>query len=167
MRIRYLLIGAALLISLVIYTCYRTEQTVVNKLILALFQDQHFSSLRKLISSNLPLNEHLIYSLPEGLWIFAITLTSESLHITSGNRQLRLVYLPLVFCTALELMQLNGITNGRFDLWDIGLSFIFWAVALLIINNDSPQQNLFKPVNFKSRLCILSYGVAYLAEVWK
>ncbi|SKB87059.1 hypothetical protein [Daejeonella lutea] len=167
MRKNYLLIGTALLLSLLIYVLYRTERTVVNEILLTIISSGEFHALRNHITSALPLNDHIIYSLPEGLWVFSITITSRLLFIKVKGTEFNLIFIPLLFSIGLEIFQLLQFTNGRFDFWDIGASVFFWIIARYAVLDNQERQNIFDPVNFRSVLCILSYIIVYLAHVWE
>jgi hypothetical protein len=163
----YLLIMASLLFSLFIYLFYRTENTVINEIFISIVPFNEFDELRQRISNTLPLNEHIIYSLPEGLWVFCITLTSKFLLVKISNCEIDLIFLPLIFSIGLELFQLLHLTNGRFDFSDIGISVLFWAIANYLIKYKRTRQNIMNPFTIRSLLCILSYLIVYLAHVWK
>jgi hypothetical protein len=164
---QYTLIVLCLLISLFIYLFFRTEKTVINELFISIISTERYVEMRKDIVNVFPLNEHIIYSLPEGLWVFCITLTSTSLFLKLGRIKLNLLFLPLIFTIGLELFQLLHLTNGRFDFWDIGFSILFWAIANFFITNRNQSQNILKPFTKKSSICILSYLIVYFAHVWK
>lgn len=155
------------MVSLFIYLFFRTEKTVINEIFVSLISFEKYVELRKNIANMLPLNECIIYSLPEGLWVFCITLTSTSLFIKLGRIELNLLFLPLIFSIGLELFQLLHLTNGRFDFWDIGFSILFWTIANYMATNKSQSQNILNPFTTKSCICILSYLIVYLAHVWK
>ncbi|HTE28445.1 hypothetical protein [Flavitalea sp.] len=145
---------------------YRTEKTVINDIFISMVSCDNFVGWRKTVSTHLPLNETIIYSLPEGLWVFCITLTSKFLFLKVGDREIQLLFLPLVFSIGLELFQLFHLTNGRFDLWDIGVSILFWATANYFISYETKRQNIFDPFTMKSVICVSSYLIVYLAHVW-
>jgi hypothetical protein len=126
----------------------------------------NYKEWRKIISGHLHLNEAIIYSLPEGLWVFSITLTSKVLFFKVGDREIQLVFLPLIFSIGLELFQLLHLTNGRFDFWDIYASVLFWAVANYFIRYSTNSQNIFHPISLTSIICIFSYLIVYMAHVW-
>lgn len=167
MKKNYCFIVLSLLFSLFIYLFYRTEKTVINEVFISIISFDKFVALRKGITNILPLKEHIIYSLPEGLWVFCITLTSKYLFFKVGNREINLLYAPLIFTIGLELVQLLHLTNGRFDFWDIGFSILFWTIANYLIEYKSITQNILKPFTIKSFVCLLSYVIVYLAHVWK
>ena len=167
MKRNYYFIAITLLISLFIYLFYRTEKTVVTGLFLSVVSADQFSEMRRTITSTLPLNEFVIYSLPEGLWVFCISMTSRSLFIKIGRRELGLIFVPLIFSIGLELLQLLRFTNGRFDFWDIWISVFFWVLANYALKHRLQRQNIFAPFNTRSSICLLSYLIVYLAHVWQ
>jgi len=164
---KYFLITLSLLISLFIYLFYRTEKTVITELFISIISFDTFIELQKSIINTLPLNERLIYSLPEGLWVFCITLTSKDLFLKVGIHEINLLFIPLIFSIGLELFQLLHLTNGRFDFWDIGFSVLFWAMALYLVRFKSARQNILNPFTSRSLICLLSYLIVFLAHVWK
>lgn len=163
----YCLIVLSLLISLFIYLFYRTEKTVVNEIIISIISIDKFVDLRKMITNVVSLNKHIIYSMPEGLWVFCITLTSKPLFLKVGSREINLLFIPLIFSIGLELFQLLHLTNGRFDIWDIGFSVLFWAIANYLVTHKETKQNILHPFTTKSFICLFSYLIVYLAHVWK
>jgi len=163
----YVLIILFLLFSLFIYLFYRTEKTVINELFVSIISFDKYVELRNSIANTLPLNEHIIYSLPEGLWVFCITLTSKFLFLKIGHREIGCVFIPLIFSIVLEFFQLLNLTNGRFDFWDIGISISFWFLANYFILYKSVEQNILKPISIRSIICFSSYAIVYLAHVWK
>lgn len=156
-----------LLVSLFIYLFYRTEKTVINEIIISIVSFDRFNEMRKVVTNILPLNEHIIFSLPEGLWIFCVTLTSKYFFLKVGSNQINLIFIPLIFSIVLEFFQLLHLTNGRFDIWDIGLSVLFWAIANFLITYENSKQNILHPFTTNSLICLLSYLIVYLAHVWK
>lgn len=165
MKKKYWLIIIPLLFSLFIYLFYRTEKTVINQLVISIVSLHRFEAWRKFVTAAIPLNEHIVYSLPEGLWVFCITITSTFLSVNIYKRTIRLLFLPLVFSIGLEFLQLLHIANGRFDFWDIGSSIAWWAAAVLIMKRKSVTQNLLKPFTIQGFVCVLSYLIVYLAHV--
>lgn len=167
MKKNYCFIILSLLFSLFIYLFYRTEKTVVNEIFISIVSFDSFVDLRQRITNTLPLNEHIIYSLPEGLWVYCITLTSKFLFVKIDSREIDLIFVPLICSISLEVFQLLHFTNGRFDFWDIGFSILFWAIAHYLIKHASIKQNILDPFTIRSFICILTYLIVYLAHVWK
>ncbi|TDO20834.1 hypothetical protein CLV32_3468 [Pedobacter duraquae] len=164
---KYLVISVALLISLFIYVFYRTEKTLVNEFMIYLISSPMYTSIKADIIHLIPLSPILIYSLPEGLWIFCITLTSKCYYIDVYGRRYDCVYIPLVFCISLEIMQLVHITNGRFDWMDIGISMIFWLIARYTFNRNIEKSHLLTRIDLNTLACLTSYCIVYLAHVIK
>lgn len=167
MKKHYLLLIPCLLLSLFIYLFYRTEKTVVNELFMWLTSPELYFKVRAQITELIPLQEHIIYSLPEALWVFCITLTSKFLFVKIGKHRVNLVFAPLFFVIGLEFFQLFHLTNGRFDFWDIGLSILSWSIANYFVKSEVDKQNLLAPINGRSMTCLLSYLIVYLAHVWR
>ena len=136
MRKNYFFILISLSLSLFIYLFYRTEKTVINEIFIYITSFDRFIELQKVITNLIPLNKHIIYSLPEGLWVFSITLTSKFLFLKIGNHKINLLFVPLIFSIGLELFQLLNLTNGRFDFWDIGVSILFWFVDYIVFTSS-------------------------------
>ena len=166
MKKNYWLFILSLLCSLFIYLFYRTEKTVINQIFISIVSWDKFVEWRNHVTSTLPLNEHVIYSLPEGLWVFCITWASKFLFVEVYSHKINLLAVPLVFSIGLELFQLLHLTNGRFDFWDIGFSVAGWATAAYLIKHKSTRQNMLRPFTTRSFICILSYLIVYLAHVW-
>lgn len=167
MRKNTLLIILSLLVSLFIYLFYRTEKTVINALWIHVFSVHDYAALREAVTNLLPLNKAIIYSLPEGLWVFCITLTSKPFYIQVYTRQLHCTIMPLIVCIGLEVLQLLHLTNGRFDFMDIWVSISFWMLANYFFNHKAEKQNILSPINVRSIACFFSYGIVYLAHVLK
>ena len=163
----YSLAVIALLIALFIYLFYRTDRTVINGLFSNLFSLENYLVWKGAISHRLPLSNWMIYSLPEALWVFAISLTSKSLFIEVGRWRLDLIYWPLVFSIGLEFLQLFRITHGRFDLLDILLSVLAWLLARYLVHYNGLHRNIFRPITVRGIICIVSYALVFLAHVWK
>jgi hypothetical protein len=151
--------------SLFIYLFYRTEKTVVNDLLIRLISLDSYARMKDTVTQYLPLKHFVIYSLPEGLWIFCITLTSRPYMLHWGKRRLDCVYVPLIYCIGLEIFQLLHFANGRFDPVDIGMSMLFWLPANYFFRCIEEKQNLLQPINLKRIACFASYGIVYLSHV--
>jgi len=164
---KYGLIGLSLLTSLFIYLFYRTDKTLINQIAIRLFSFGYYTQLKTYIASALSLNDVVVYSLPEGLWVFCITLTSKPYVIRFRNCQFDCKFIPLIFSFGLEILQLFHVTNGRFDFMDIGVSFIFWLLALYSVQDGFEKQPVFAKLNSNVVLCLASYGIVYLAHVFK
>lgn len=159
--------AVSLLFCLFVYVFYRTEKTVITQLFISIVSFDEFIEIRKLVVHTFPLNTFTVYSLPEGLWVFCITLTSRALFIKTGAREISLFLVPLVVSIGLELFQLFKLTQGRFDFMDIVVSIFFWAIAMYAMPPKPGRQNIVHPFTRRSFICLASYLIVYLAHVWK
>jgi hypothetical protein len=155
----------SLLISLFIYVFYRTEKTLVNQLIITLFSYQGYIDLKTNVASALPLKDFLIYSLPEGLWVFCITVMSGPFFLKIRKYRFNLVFAPLLISLLMEIFQLLHFTNGRFDWIDIIFASAFWLLAYFWTKR-SCKQKLFQSFDARTICCIFCYSIVYLAHVF-
>ena len=162
-----LLIAPALLLSGFIYIFYRTEKTVVNQMIITLTSRGEYRMLRAGVRHHLALPDFIIYSLPEGLWVFCITLTSKPFYIRAGRLVIQGFAVPLVFAIGLEGLQLLHIAHGHFDMLDIASAISFWLLACYGLKAPAVRANLLSPITLQGVLCIMSYAVVYLAHVMR
>ncbi|MBL4709098.1 MAG: hypothetical protein JKY48_11745 [Flavobacteriales bacterium] len=138
---------------------------MVNELFSFLFSSEFYFELKTIISNAIHLPTFFIFSLPEGLWVLAVTLTSKGLFITHRNRAFHLSFLPLIFAISLEIFQLIGLTNGTFDWFDILSAFCFWCIGYFLNFSPSKKQKLFQTLDSSSILCVSTYLIVFLAHV--
>jgi hypothetical protein len=160
-----LLLVVSLFFCLFIYVFYRTEKTLVNQLFIALFSHETYSFLKAGVTSFLPLPDCFVFSLPEGLWVFCITVTSSFFYLEVRNRKINLVYVPIGMVIIMEIFQLLHFTNGRFDFMDVIFSIGFWLLALFCTRTSVGKEPLFQAVNSKTICCVTSYIIVYFAHV--
>ncbi|TCD04672.1 hypothetical protein EZ449_16585 [Pedobacter frigidisoli] len=154
-----------MVVSLFIYIFYRTEKTLVNQIIIQFISLKNYNNLKLLTTSSLPLNKYIIYSLPEGLWVFCITLTSKEFYMEFFKQHINCVFIPLVFAIGLEFLQLFHITKGHFDIYDIAATLIFWLIATRIIDTKYNFKNILSAPSYNGLFCLISYCIVYLAHV--
>lgn len=148
-----------LALSLLLYTLFRTRDTIVNQAFIHLFSFQP-PVLR------LPQAPWVVYNLPGALWLYAF------LWFTSLSRSKFLTLLPLGLALGIETVQLLHITDGTFD----GLDVFFYLLSLLAfvglggmgwVRPDPqavvPRQRL--SLGFK---CVFAFFIAIVAlsDVW-
>lgn len=166
MRKQHWYIAAALLVSLFIYLFYRTGHTLVNEIAAYLLTPPRYAHWRELVIAALPLPDIIVYSLPEGLWVFSITLTSRHLYLRMGAKRMHAVLVPLLFAGGLEVLQWLHVTNGRFDWLDLLATAGGWLAGYLLVPCQEEQVLLFDAGKLRRRLCIASYAIVYLAHVF-
>jgi hypothetical protein len=150
---------------LFVYVFYRTDKTLVTRLFIALFSREEYSFLKTRIRSFLPLADCLIYSVPEGLWVFCITVTSSFFYLEGRKKKWDLVYVPILAAVLMEIFQLLHLANGRFDVMDINVSIGFWLLAIFCTRTNADKEPLFHTLNKKTICCMGSYLIVYLAHV--
>ncbi len=154
-----------LLISLFIYLFYRSEKTVVNELIILVLSFDTYTAIKSSIINVIPLNEPIIFSLPGGLWIFCATALSQGFYMKIRNHKIQVVLVPILFAIGLEFCQLIHLTNGRFDIWDLGFYLIFWLLAYCLFQSHRSQQNILSPFTPQGFICLACFLSVYLAHV--
>ena len=160
-----LLLFVLLLLSMFIYLFYRTENTLINWLFIEAVGYENFHLIREVITNRLHLSPSIVYSLPEGIWVLCITVTSSYFKYTYRKKTIHFIYLPILFAVLLELFQLLGITNGTFDLTDLLFASFCWGIPYLILKKQTPPLEVTRAVNSKHLTLYLSYGIVYLAHV--
>ena len=159
------LLAICLSACLFIYVFYRTEKTLVNYIATALLSKAGYEGIKEIIISILPLRNVIVYSLPEGLWVFCITITSSFFYIRIRNRELSLTLVPILMAVFMEVSQLIGFTNGRFDVMDILFSAVFWMSGLYITKNNPDKEPIFQSFNARAVFCASNYAIVYMAHV--
>ena len=102
-----------LLISFTIYAVFRSPDTIVNQVLLAIWPT-------KPPMLHLPQAAWVVYNLPGALWLFAF------LWIGTLSASRRLTLLPLGLALGIEAVQLLHFTDGTFDALDV----LFYLLAL-------------------------------------
>lgn len=156
-----------LLVCMAIYMFYRTDKTVISQVFLSFIPANTYEGLKKTVAQRIPLHDCIVYSLPEGLWVFCVTVTSAGFYVELAKMQVKLFFVPLMFAVVLELLQLIHFTNGQFDVCDIVISTLFWLAALRLIKTSGCGQNIFRKPDFARFFCISTYAIVYLAHVWQ
>ncbi len=148
-----------------IYLIWRSESVLVNFLMGSLFSPEDFRDWRATISSRLPLNDLIIYSLPGGLWVFVSTVAFKDFFVVIRKNIINLMFLPLVIAIVLEVTQLIHLTNGVFDGWDVLLELIFWVASLLVCPATEIKEDFLKSEQSSKKIwAIFSLLILYLAH---
>lgn len=145
---------------------YRTEDTIINRLILLVFSPESYMQTKSFIQQQLPLRWYEIYSLPQGLWVFCITLFSKHLYIEWRHKTFKLVYLPLILAVIIEGFQYVHWTNGTFDPLDLFFSGVFWVFAHYLFKNPYPYVRVLPLDKTWKIFCVLTYALVFLGCVW-
>ena len=155
-----------LLFSLFIYLFYRPETTVVHKLYSVFFTLSN-EPLKQVLRSFLPLNDLIIYSLPEAFWVISATILSQRYYVRVYSQTIPLFYLPLIYSITLEILQYLKIFKGYFDWWDIIFSTLGWLVIYLTRPTNNLLINFFKKIDSRRMAVFIVYLILYLSHVIK
>ncbi|MCB9425686.1 MAG: hypothetical protein H6584_01460 [Flavobacteriales bacterium] len=165
MNSKYTTTVISLLVSLLIYIFYRTPDTVINQLILLFLNENLYFSLRETAQNIISLPEVVIYSLPEGLWILSLTLSSMPFYIQIKNFKVPLIIFPPIIAIGFELIQYLHMTNGRYDTLDILYSLAFWGLSMIWYKKHNQQIDLFLSKSYATVICASNYLIVYFAHV--
>lgn len=163
MKKYYIAVGVALLTSLFIYLFYRTEKTVVN-ILFDFLTNHQMNDIRNNVRQTFPLPSFIIYSIPEGLWVFSATLLSKNIYIRIVKLNFHLGFLPFLYAILLEFVQLFHILHGHFDWMDILFSTLCWLVAFYIPSNIKATHISLQPSSNTFKLMFV-YGIVFLSHV--
>ena len=121
-----------LLICFFIAVFYRVDETNIN-ILLDFIWPESFTTFKTRLGAYLPpLPDLFVYSLPEGLWVFSLTLIGIRLQFCFMDFKIPFVWIPITDALILELFQWLNWTDGTFDFQDIFISIVFWILALII-----------------------------------
>lgn len=108
----------------ILYILYRSETLILFKWVKALGLYDIVSDLRPSKSSD----SWLVYSLPDGLWLFAYILLMGALWNFDSRKSLLYSAPLVVIAIGSELSQMHHITKGTFDIVDL-LCYIVATIA--------------------------------------
>lgn len=140
-----------LIISLIVYIFFRSENIIINQIIYNIYPKSHYFTFN--------LSNFIIYNLPQGLWVFSATLIAKNLYIKKFN----LAFLPLIFSFYIETIQYYHLTNGTFDYWDLITATIGFITAYSSISCPYKKEQLFCTFNFRTILFSSSYLIVFLS----
>ena len=77
--------------------------------------------------------DFLLFNLPDGLWVFALTSQIQILwKKRSSNLNLTWLFIALIFSFSFELFQLTNLIAGTFDYLDLVFSLGAWIFSFYI-----------------------------------
>ncbi len=151
MKKYHLYILTSLVISLVIYITFRSDNIVINQILFKI------TPINYNYSSNIP--DFIIYNLPQGFWVFSVTLISKNLYF----KKINLAYLPLFFSFYIELIQYLNLTNGTFDYWDLIAATLGFFISNNFIECPYKKQNILSKFNLRTIVFFFSYIIVVLS----
>jgi len=158
----FLLVHVALplLLGGLIYLCWRDSGLLMFKWFRALDGESLIISLRQLTAPARPfLPSWLVYSLPDGLWVYALTAFMGHVWLGSRSSVLKFVCLAAgpVLGAGSELGQLAHLVPGSFDWADLGFyifaaAFAFFAASRSNTTRSINEQSNKENFTFVSRI---------------
>jgi len=110
--------------------------------------------------TGVPSGKHFLYSLPNGLWVFSMTLLANRVYVNLGKIKLGLSLIPVVYALLLEGIQALNFTDGTFSIGDVMYSIAGFALAnlllLIILKRDQ------EPIKFNFNMMLFIGGFAGL-----
>lgn len=165
MSIRNVVIALMMAVCLFIYLFFRMETIIVNNLAIWVLSLENYSAARLWVNNVVQLPDVMVYSLPEGLWIFCLTLMARNVKFEVTKRVIDCSVFPLIYALLLEVLQLLELTNGTFDFMDLIFATSFWLLAR---NIKTPQLHQL-PLSFyntRSKVLLFSFSLILLSDVW-
>jgi hypothetical protein len=125
-----------LIVGGIIYICFRSESLRLYKWVELIGFDKLLTYTRNyLFIQKIKLSEWVIFSLPDGLWVYAFT--SAFIIYWQGKSTFWLIT-PIILSVLIEISQAFKFIQGTFDFVDI----LFSAIAFII------SYSIFK-INYK------------------
>lgn len=156
--VSYFLPTILTIICLFVYVIYRPEEIILNQYIFAKFPS--LNDIKLNINSSFPLNNFIIYNLPAGLWVMALTFCSGDYKLPLFSRKIQLAYLPIIIGLIIEFAQLTKLTDGTFDPIDIvtmlGFAFLTFRIKRLYYFNTQTSNT--QPLITLTGFVILFFG---------
>ena len=149
-RLSFFAVHVALPILLggVIYVCWREPNLLMFRWLRALGLESKVDNLRFLTAPARSFIPHwMIYSLPDGLWVYALTALMIFLWRNETSLTGRFIWISLgpLLGAGAEIGQLAGFVPGTFDFADLFVCLIAPAFAILFTSTKSiPFKLIFK-----------------------
>lgn len=152
MRNKWIYIGFSMLLALFIYSFFRSENTIINQLWLSLFPDNYLYLRGVFGQYDVP--DFVRFNLPGVLWMIGALLLCAKYTITIRKLRFKLMFLPLLVCVIIEVVQWVGITDGTFDMMDV-VSYLLGFVVVYAMYTSRTEK----------KECILRMQLAHIPIV--
>jgi hypothetical protein len=146
-KISFLTLHAVLpvLIGGVIYVCWRAQSILMFAWFRQIGLDPLIIRLRNFSAPAMSfLPSWFLFSLPDALWVYALTAFLANSWLKVNHQKLRFAWLSVGFIlgAGAELGQLVGVVPGTFDLVDFFLCLTAFVSALVITQNNLKKGRL-------------------------
>lgn len=128
-----------------IYICWREPDLLMFRWLRAIGLETVTNGLRSLTAPERKFLPYwFVYSLPDGLWVYALTAFMLLVWRNSDSLPTKVLYcsLGLILGAGTELGQLAGIVPGTFDYGDLIVCLIAPTAALLFTSRKIMPRNL-------------------------
>jgi hypothetical protein len=117
-----------------IYILYRSTDLRIFNWINCLGMREHVDFIREFsVSSRYLIPKWLIYSLPDGLWIYSLTSTFLIIWRKNEKKVKLWLIIPLVFGILVEVLQGFNMFHGTFDILDLILLIIGFISSIILL----------------------------------
>lgn len=148
-KILFLLVILPLLLSIGIYTFFRSDSYAISMFVHFLVDAHIIEELGTEINEYMSIPPVLVGSLPSAFWVFSTTLISTHVNVVGRLKRRALALLPFLFAFGMEIFQYVGFTDGTFDFYDIHFSILGLLAGLGIgtyINRSETYFNIPLPL---------------------
>lgn len=155
-------------LGMLFYLAYRTDCTLVNRLIGQLLGPADYLKLKLGLRHWLPVPPGLVGCLPSALWCIVGTSLVGCWRIRLGRQWLLpLTFLPPVFNAWWESVQWAGWTDGHADWLDVVAGLAGWLVAqVLLLRSAGPTEEIPVQWNWRMGVMLASFACMGFADVW-
>lgn len=149
-----------------IYVFYRTEDTLINLILLQLLPNSELLLFKETIRSTVAFPAWVIYSLPGGLWVFAASILARKLRLRIFSKNICIEWAPMFFALWLEFWQYVGIVKGHFDVLDILIVLIFGLTAMSVKKPMQLSTQTLFPFHKRSTIFVFVFVCVFLGHVF-
>lgn len=127
-------VGAPLLVGATIYLLWRPDSLLAFRWATALGLSGQVQSLRSFCAALPSPSDVAVYSLPGGLWLFALVLTLGSVWLQQPGLSASIwLAVPITVAVGSEIGQLQGWVLGTFDPLDLLVYSLSYACGLVCL----------------------------------
>ena len=148
-----------MLVSMLIYLLFRTEDTIINRLTSNFFSGDSFLH-------NFNVADWVIYNLPGALWLFAFL----SIFVVKKEKGIFYCLIPLSVALLIEFLQYLSITDGTYDVIDVLFYLAAWSLFMLRWRIKGNKVRWFKSAEKISKtelsILLLFFAIVILSDVY-
>lgn len=119
-----------ILLGCSIYLLFRSENILLFQWVKTIGFESFLTALRE-NSLSITVPNWLLYSLPDGLWVYAFT---AALFLFWQGKNSVWIWIPIFISVIFEFAQATKIIQGKFDVLDLLFSAIAFALSQLFLH---------------------------------